>query len=331
MNVQLLIDSFVRQTMVLIAHVATTSGERAPLAHIANRVFLDLSEELQRQGIGRKVVADMFGLALRSYQQKVQRLSESATDSGMTLWEAIHRYLQDKQVVSRNEFLRRFCRDDVASVKGILNDLVESKLAYKTGRGEDIVYRVAPPDELAAAQTEDSLDTAVSLVWVAVYRNSPIGLEKLKEIMPLQGELVDRALQELIADGRVAEQDSNGRVSYSSERCLIAIGQNAGWEAGLLDHYQAMVSAICAKLRNRETRAHPTDQIGGSTYSFDVWPGHPHHDRVAQLLSSSRQSISKLWDEVSATNRLGKPKAGVKRVTFYFGQSVKTNISELDE
>jgi hypothetical protein len=36
----------------------------------------------------------MFGLALRSYQQKVQRLSESATDRGLTLWEAVHAHIQ---------------------------------------------------------------------------------------------------------------------------------------------------------------------------------------------------------------------------------------------
>jgi predicted acetyltransferase len=55
---------------------------------------LSLVRELERQGIGQKVIADMFGLALRSYQQKVQRLSESATDRGLTLWEAVHAHIQ---------------------------------------------------------------------------------------------------------------------------------------------------------------------------------------------------------------------------------------------
>jgi hypothetical protein len=331
MNVQLLIDSFVRQTMILIAQVATTAGERAPLARVANQVFLDLAQELQRQGIGRKVIADMFGMALRSYQQKVQRLSESATDSGMTLWEAVHRYLQDKEVVSRTEFLRRFCRDDIASVKGILNDLVETGLAYKTGRGDSSVYRVTPPEELANAQTLDPLVSAVSLVWVAVYRNSPIKLEKLKDLVPLDADLIERALEGLIADGRVMTQQVNGATTFSSERCLIPIGEEAGWEAGLLDHYQAVVSAICAKLRNGETRALPSDQIGGSTYSFDVWPGHPHGDRVRELLANFRTSLSQLWDEVSEYNKKGKPENGVSRVTFYCGQMVKTDITELDD
>ena len=46
MNVKILIDSIVRQTTVLIAQLATSGGVRAPLAHVANQVFLDLSREL---------------------------------------------------------------------------------------------------------------------------------------------------------------------------------------------------------------------------------------------------------------------------------------------
>ena len=33
---------------------------RAPLAHVANQVFLDLANELEAQGVSRKVSADMF-------------------------------------------------------------------------------------------------------------------------------------------------------------------------------------------------------------------------------------------------------------------------------
>ena len=50
MNVTLLIDAIVRQTTILIAELATASGTRAPLAHTANQVFLDLVHELKEQG-----------------------------------------------------------------------------------------------------------------------------------------------------------------------------------------------------------------------------------------------------------------------------------------
>ena len=89
MDSQVLIDQVVRQTMVLIAQLATSGGARAPLAHIADRVFLELARELEAQGLSRKVTADMFGVALRSYRRRIQRLSESVTERGRSLWAAV--------------------------------------------------------------------------------------------------------------------------------------------------------------------------------------------------------------------------------------------------
>jgi hypothetical protein len=65
--------------MVLIAQLATSGGARAPLAHVAGQVFLELVRELEAQGVSRKIGADMFGLGLRSYQRKINRLAESST------------------------------------------------------------------------------------------------------------------------------------------------------------------------------------------------------------------------------------------------------------
>jgi hypothetical protein len=79
MNSRLLIDAIVQQTTVLIAQLSTAAGIRAPLAHIADQVFLELSREIERQGVSRKVAADMFGLALRGYQKRV------VTDQGTQL------------------------------------------------------------------------------------------------------------------------------------------------------------------------------------------------------------------------------------------------------
>ena len=73
--------------------------------------------------------------------RKVRRLSESATDGGMTLWEALHRYLNEENAATRADVLLRFNNDDEAVVKGILNDLVESGLVSRTGRGDGTVYR----------------------------------------------------------------------------------------------------------------------------------------------------------------------------------------------
>ncbi len=78
-----------QQTTLLIAQLSTAAGIRAPLARLADQVFLELSRELEAQGVTRKIAADMFGLALRSYQKKIQRLSENATRREQTLWEVV--------------------------------------------------------------------------------------------------------------------------------------------------------------------------------------------------------------------------------------------------
>src|SRR5688572_10412835 len=75
-NHHILIDAIVRQTTVLIAQLATAGGVRAPLAHLANQVFLELTRALEEQGVSRRVGADMFGMALRAYVRKIQRVSE---------------------------------------------------------------------------------------------------------------------------------------------------------------------------------------------------------------------------------------------------------------
>jgi len=159
MNSQFLIEAVVRQTTVLIAQLATAGGVRAPLAHLANQLFLELARALQEQGVSRKVSADMFGMALRAYVRKVQRLSESSTDRGRSLWEAVFAYVSERSMVKRRDVLARFSRDDEASVRGVLHDLAESGLAFSSGSGPDVGpksdARGVPPnrmtDEVAAS------------------------------------------------------------------------------------------------------------------------------------------------------------------------------------
>src|SRR5690606_6973640 len=116
MTVELLIHAIVHQTTILIAQLATLGGARAPLAQVANQVFLELARELERQGVSRKVSADMFGLGLRTYRRKIQRLSESATERGRSLWEVVLEYVREHEKVTRGELLLRFSLDDEAQV-----------------------------------------------------------------------------------------------------------------------------------------------------------------------------------------------------------------------
>jgi hypothetical protein len=324
MHVKLVIDAIVRQTTVLIAQLATSAGMRAPLAHIAAETFLSLTRELERQGLAQKVIADMFGLALRSYQQKVERLSESATDRGRTLWEAIYDYVQSKQVASRGEVLVRFTRDDQASVRGILSDLVDTGLVYKTGRGDGAVYRIASADDLGHARATGVAAAAEGLVWVTVYRDGPLNESEIAERLALPRDVVRAALETLSLAGHVLCEVDSEPPSYASQRCLIPLEQSAGWEAALLDHYQAVVRSMCIKLNQGASSARLRDRLGGSTYTFDVWPGHKYEEQVYALLAEHRTAMSALWNDVSEYNSHERKPAAHASVTFYFGQSVNT-------
>lgn len=327
LRVNAVIDTIVRQTTVLIAQLATTAGVRAPLAHIANQVFLDLVGELEAQGVSRKVIADMFGLALRSYQQKVQRLSESATDRGQTLWEAVYGHLRREEVVRRADVLRRFRHDNEASVRGILNDLVASGLVYKTGMGDATMFRVASDADVERAMTDDPGASAESLVWLAAYRDGPVDVAALAEVTSLTVARTTEALEALVAEGRVRADGDR----YTAERCLLPMDDEFAWGAAVLDHYQAVVQALVTKLQNGRTRALPDDRVGGSTFVFDVWPGHPEEDAVYGLLASQRAELIALWDRVSAHNEAaGRDRDDAAKVTFYLGQSVRL-ADDLDE
>lgn len=147
MSSQALIDAIVRQTTVLIAQLSTAAGARSPLGHIADDVFSGLVSELNQQGVSNKVIADMFGMALRSYRQKVRRLGESATSRGITLWSAVQEFLAEREWRTRDEVLARFKHDDEVSVRSILNDLVETGLAVRSGLRNDLRYRIATAEE----------------------------------------------------------------------------------------------------------------------------------------------------------------------------------------
>jgi len=330
-NVNLLIDNIVRQTTVLVAQLATAAGGRAPLAHVAGQVFVELVRELKAQGLGNKVIADMFGLTLRTYHDRVRRASESVTDRGSSLWEAVLRYARQRQMLSRAELLQRFRADDEASVRGVLSDLVDSGLLFRSGRGDHTTYRAASDAEASAVLAGDPDASAAGMVWVLLHQGGPRTGEELARELNLSPDGVERALGLLLAQGRCREEA--GR--FRADQCVILYGDELGWEAALFDHFQAMVTAIASKVTQGKNRAARDEATGGSTYHFDLYRGHPKEREVLALLSSVRQRASALREEVerATAERTEGERAGAAageaapaapeeyRVVFYLGQN----------
>jgi hypothetical protein len=322
MNPQLLIDAIVRQTTVLVARLSTAEGVRSPLGHIANEVFVGLVSELESQGVSKKVIADMFGMALRSYRQKVQRLGESATTRGVTLWSAVQRFLAERGSASRAELVAHFQYDEEASIRGIVNDLVESGLLVRSGRGDDTRYRIATAEELrdagafVDARPQDSL---AALVWVHVYREGPLSLDRLAQLVPLSRSLLESAVDALVADGRIHREAHAGTEQLAAAHVLIPVGENAGWEAAVIDHHGAVLNAIAAKLGRGARASAAADEVGGTTLTFDLWPGHPREQQVRSMLRAMRAEVLPLWEEVEAFNKQHAPRE-TYQVHFYCGQ-----------
>lgn len=320
MNVQLLIDSIVRQTTVLVAQLATSGGLRAPLAHVANRVFLDLATELERQNVSRKVSADMFGLALRGYQRRIRRLTESSTERGRSLWEAVLDYVGSGSVRTRAQIMGRFSGDEEALVRGVLRDLSDSGLVFCSGTGPGAVYRGTTAEEMNEVRDALGREGFDEFVWLTVFRNRPIPRARLGQLVGGKADELDAALARLVADGRLSEQIEGEQRVFTSGEFVIALGESVGWTAAVLDHFQAVVTTICSKLRTGTSDA--DDRTGGSTYTFTIWSGHPFEDDVGGELSRYRERQTALRAKVDEYNRKhGIPTDHVE-VISYAGQSV---------
>lgn len=316
MNVHLLIDAIVQQTMVLIAQLATTGGARAPLVKVADQVFAELTAELQNQGVTKKVIADMFGMALRTYHRRVQETRESRSQVGSTVWEAVLGYIRENEPVSAAQVFTRFSYDDREVVSGVLNDLANSGLAYRTGRGDRAVLRAAPERDLAATTDDETVDW---LVWLTVYRKGPTGLTKVAEAARIDVDTCRASLQRLVEAARV-EQTGDGDPVYSSQRFETPLGTSHGWEAAVLDHFQAMSAALCSKLATAGQASDPGDTVGGSTWSLDVWDGHPLREEVLSTLRRVREEVESLRTRVDEHNAQQKPDDTSERVVVYVGQ-----------
>jgi hypothetical protein len=320
MNARLLINAILQQSTVLVAQLATSGGLRAPLAHIANEVFLDLARGLEAQGVSRKVGADMFGMALRAYIRKVQRLEESTTDQGRSLWNAVYRFLQESGVVTRDDVVRRFARDDELVVRGMLRDLTESGLVFVTGSGAQTSYRAATSEELARAQSVENGE-ADELLWAFVFSEGSVGLERLQRLGGIPTAELAGALDRLVERGVVTLEETAGEPRYSARTLSIPLGAQAGWEAAVYDHFQAVVKTIAQKLASKLT-ADARDSVGGSTFTFEVWPGHPLQGEVTGSLARFRGEYEALRERVRTFNDANPTPKRWNRVVVYGGQSV---------
>jgi hypothetical protein len=283
---------------------------------VANQVFLDLANELEAQGVSRKVGADMFGMALRAYTRKVRRLAQSVTDQSRSLWEAVYDFVRRREFATREQVITRFSRDDEALVRGVLHDLTETGLIFSAGTASAPIYRATTDEELGRIEQLSPGGTE-ELLWVIIYREGPLTRSALARLARAQATQVDAALASLVASGRVALEGE----LYTARNFIVEIGAEHGWEAAVLDHFHALVRTICQKLGSN-AEASASDEVGGSTFTFAVWQGHPLRDEVRTSLSRFRAAWLDLRSRVREYNTEHGVPASYEQVIVYGGQCV---------
>ncbi len=131
-----MIDAIVRQTMILIAQLSTVDGVRSPLSHVADEVFTSLVRELESQGVGKKVIADMSAWPYARTSKRCSVCRSQPLAKGKRCGARCTAYLAELPSASRAELIVHFKRDEEAKVRSILNDLVASGLVCRTGIGQ---------------------------------------------------------------------------------------------------------------------------------------------------------------------------------------------------
>lgn len=168
--------------------------------------------------------------------------------------------------------------------------------------------------------------TQPGVIWLKVFRGEASSLDELCAQLPVDPEQTRKALDELVALGRITHTEAG----LSSTNVVVPLGAAHGWEAAILDHFRAVALAIGSKVRAGFQGSSASDRTGGSTFSFTLDATHPSAEEVYGLLQEQRGRVQALWDRVSAYNTAHPPDdASATRVTFYLGQSVEETA--LDE
>ena len=101
---------------------------------------------------------------------------------------------------------------------------------------------------------------------------------------------------------------------------VVPLGSVVGWEAAVFDHFKTVVNTITGRLGMNRKAPALADRVGGSTYTIDVWPGHPYAERAYETLQNMRSQLSLLRDEVEQYNAEHAVPERYTQVLMYAGQ-----------
>jgi hypothetical protein len=138
----------------MIADAATRQGARLSVAEIEERLFLELSNELQHRQVTRRVCADMFAMNPRTYQRKLSTYRVKVQSRSASLWETVLGFIAESRSVTEAKVFLHFRRTDEAVLRSVLRDLERSGWIWRTGRGAAAVLKPRATQELTRASND---------------------------------------------------------------------------------------------------------------------------------------------------------------------------------
>jgi hypothetical protein len=278
--------------------------------------------ELERLGVSHNVSADMFGLGVRTYRRKIRRVIETSSERGRSLRAEIVAYLKTEGIVTRSEVLARFVMDDEVQIRAVLRDLRENQIVFSLGKGSDTSYRVATEDELRALKRKRREQEGDDFHVALMFREGALTVEQIAERAQTEALTVEAAIARLASSGRIHQVPAEGDPKYRAEALLVPLGAAHGWEAAVYDHFKAVVGTVLERLRKNHAPPLQHDRVGGSTYTIDIWTGHPLEAEVYGTLQRLRAELSDLRLRVRAINAATADQPPHDTVAIYAGQYV---------
>lgn len=200
---------------------------------------------------------------------------------------------------------------------------------FADGSGEERVDG-RQPDE-SGDDISDALGLE-ALVWVVICREGPITMVALESRIRRQRAVLRPVIDRLVRDGRARRVEQQSDEILSAPDFNVPLAANSGWEAAVLDHFQAVVTTICQRLSLGAQVPGAQEGVGGSTYTFNVWRGHPLEDEVLDSLRRFRAEQGDLRRRVREHNEAHPPPGEYDEVIVYGGQcSVPRSMEEHDD
>ncbi|MEZ4267485.1 MAG: hypothetical protein R3F39_13990 [Myxococcota bacterium] len=324
MNFSNLVERMVPLVAELFATLKVTDPLRMDFAGIAEKTVHDLVGVLRQEGLTNEEIAAALDLSIAGFYRKVKDLRETYSPGEgtrrPTLWEHVYDFVLEQsggsgdRPVTYTAIEARFPQLTPERLGAMLRYLVRFGRLSMTGHGASRRYRIVEREQPTGATYHDAV--------VTLYRDGPLTRVELAQRLETDEDACDAWLARLRDAGRL-EETTVGRqkTRYRATGYHIEPDEPAGYEAALWDHFQAVVRAICMKVRLGATQASMRDLIGGTTFSFDLPVDDPLYAEISGFLAETRQRME-AW-LVRHGEMEPRPGARSVRVTIYTGQMVE--------